>query len=247
VPIFELTLQRTYYEKGFFNVTTDFDRFVRSEEGPVRLKLGVNGEEIQGKIDRRSNPNGTARIFGRSMLRDWFQRNFELMDVVAVDLSSRDIVALDRPGSVRTSRLISGVGIRNHMDWKQFENHARTRMSQYFGVTLTEKKPMGFPKRFDMVSPDETIVGDAKFLTLVHGQKLPPAKFMEIAGHVWLLEKTEAVRKFLVFGNQQRVAEWWLEKYGGLKTPVEFFFLDDMGNVTDLKRTAHKSLQATTD
>jgi len=26
--------------------------------------------------------------------------------------------------------------------------------------------------------------------------------------------------------------------FGGLKTLVEFFFLDDMGNVTDLKRTA---------
>jgi hypothetical protein len=238
VPIFELTLQPTYYKKGFFNVTTDFDRFVRSEEGPVRLKLGMNGQEIQGTIDRKANQNGTARINGRSMLRDWFQRNFKPMDVVAVDLSSRDTVVLDRPVGVKTSRLISGMGIPNHMDWKQFENHARTWMSQYFGVTLTEKNPMGFPKRFDMVSPDGTIVGDAKFLTLVHGQKLPPAKFMEIAGHVWLLEKTEAVRKFLVFGNQQRVAEWWLEKYGGLKTPVEFFFLDDMGNVTDLKRTA---------
>ena len=238
MPIFELTLQPTYYKKGFFNVTTDFDRFVRSDEGPVRLKLGMNGQEIQATIGRKANQNGTARINGRSMLRDWFQRNFRPMEVVAVDLSSRDTIVLDRPVGVKTSRLISGMRIPNHMDWKQFENHARTWMSQYFGVTLTEKNPMGFPKRFDMVSPDGTIVGDAKFLTLVHGQKLPPAKFMEIAGHVWLLEKTEAVRKFLVFGNQQRVAEWWLEKYGGLKTPVEFFFLDDMGNVTDLKRTA---------
>ena len=184
MPIFELTLQPTYYKKGFFNVTTDFDRFVRSEEGPVRLKLGMNGQEIQGTIDRKANQNGTARIYGRSMLRDWFQRNFKPMDVVAVDLSSCDTVVLDRPVGVKTSRLISGVGIPNHMDWKQFENHARKRMSQYFGVTLTEKNPIGFPKRFDMVSPDGTIVGDAKFLTLVHGQKLPPAKFMEIAGHV---------------------------------------------------------------
>lgn len=34
---------------------------------------------------------------------------------------------------------------------------------------------------------------------------------MEIAGHVWLLERTTAQRRFLVFGNQRRVSEWWLE------------------------------------
>ena len=189
MPIFKLTLQRTYYKRGFFNVTTDFDRFVRSEEGPVRLRLGVNGQEIQGTIDRKANQNGTPRIYGRSMLRDWFQTNFKPLDVVAVDLSSSDIIVLYRPVSKKTSGVISEVGIPNRIHWKQFENHARKRMSQYFGVTLTEKNPIGFPKRFDMVSPDETIVGDAKFLTLVRGQKLPPAKFMEIAGHVWLLEK----------------------------------------------------------
>lgn len=72
------------------------------------------------------------------------------------------------------------------MSWRQFEDLARKTMSQYFGVTLVEKNPKGFPKRFDMVSADESIVGDSKYLTLVRKGGYPPAKMMEITGHVWL-------------------------------------------------------------
>ncbi len=120
-------------------------------------------------------------------------------------------------------------------DWREFEEFARETMSKYFGVHLEERRPQGSPKKFDMVSEKGDIVGDAKFLTLVHRKRLPPAKFMEIAGHVWLLEKINAKRRFLVFGNQKRVPEWWLEKYGYLVQNVEFYFIDNQGNVERLK------------
>lgn len=120
------------------------------------------------------------------------------------------------------------------MNWREFEELARKVMSKYFGARLTERNPKGFPKRFDMVSSKEDIVGDAKFLTLVNKTRLPPAKFMEISGHVWLLENVDAKRRFLVFGNQRRVPEWWLEKYGNLIKSVEFYFLDNKGNVEKL-------------
>ena len=110
------------------------------------------------------------------------------------------------------------------------------KMGAHFQTALHERQPAGSPKRFDLVSPAEDIVGDAKYLTLVRGVKLPPAKFMEIAGHVWLLERLlGAKRRFLVFGNQRRVAEWWLEKYGTLITTVEFYFLAEDGTVDRLR------------
>ena len=115
------------------------------------------------------------------------------------------------------------------MDWREFEEFARRAMSKHLNVELASRKVIGHPKHFDMVSNDGAVVGDAKFLTLVHGKGLPPAKFMEISGHVWLLERTPALRRFLVFGNQRRVAEWWLEKYGHLARTVEFYFLDGTG------------------
>ena len=39
MPIFKLTLQKTYFKQGFFNVIVDYDRYVRKANGPVRLRL----------------------------------------------------------------------------------------------------------------------------------------------------------------------------------------------------------------
>nr|MBN2278807.1 hypothetical protein [candidate division Zixibacteria bacterium] len=121
------------------------------------------------------------------------------------------------------------------MDWKSFQDFAGTVMGNHFNTVLSERQPTGCPKKCDYVSPNGEIVGDAKYLTLVDGHRLPPAKFMEIAGHVWLLEKTPGAKtRFLVFGNQRRVSEWWLEKYGGLNTLVQFYFLCDDGTLEQL-------------
>jgi len=111
----------------------------------------------------------------------------------------------------------------------EFESVALAAMSKEFGVPLAPGRVPGVPKLFDCVSPDGEIVGDAKSYTLVVGERLPPAKFSIIAEHVWLLEKTGARRKFLVFGNDRRVAEEWLRRYGHLASAVEFFFIDDAG------------------
>ncbi len=40
----------------------------------------------------------------------------------------------------------------------------------------------------------------------------------------------------LVFGNDRRVPERWLEKYGGLASDVAFYFLSDDGVLEDLGR-----------
>ena len=98
---FILTLQPTYYKQGFFNVVVDYDRYVRAKEGPIRLRLGRAGTEIEGKINRRVNPNGTARIHGGAKLRDWFQVNFEPMDAVIVGFDSPDVIVLEKPNSTR--------------------------------------------------------------------------------------------------------------------------------------------------
>lgn len=50
MPIFPLVLQKTYYKQGFFNVTVDFDHFVRSTEGQVDLVLLPAGTTIKGTI-----------------------------------------------------------------------------------------------------------------------------------------------------------------------------------------------------
>lgn len=85
-PVFSLRLYKTYYNQGFFNVPRAFDHLV-GDEGTVTLALD-GSSEIKGHIDRRANPNGTARVFGRVPLRNWFQRNYSEGDTVPVRFES---------------------------------------------------------------------------------------------------------------------------------------------------------------
>lgn len=87
-PIFKLTLHRTYYDRGFFNVTIAFDQYIRSTDGGVELIVGASGLRIEGRVNRKANRNKTARIIGGRMLKDWFRRSHKVGDVVDVDLSS---------------------------------------------------------------------------------------------------------------------------------------------------------------
>ncbi len=96
MPTFDLTLQKTYFKMGFFNVGVGCDRHVRKTEGPVRLRLGRDGREVAARVDRHATQNGTPRIMGGVPLRDWFQANFKPMGTVAVDLASHDVIVLDR-------------------------------------------------------------------------------------------------------------------------------------------------------
>jgi len=119
-----------------------------------------------------------------------------------------------------------------------FEKLARAVLGRHFDTTLMPGQVPGVPKSWDIVSAGGSIIGDAKYFTLVHGQRLPPAKFSVIAEHVWLLEKTGAPTIFLVFGNDQRVPVLWLQRYGKLVIGVEFYFLADDGKLELLQKIA---------
>lgn len=83
-PTYDLTLHKTYYEKGFFNLGVDVERFVTKDEGPVSLLLGRQRQQIGGRVTRTANQNGTPRVFGGAELRDWFFANFNMLDQVQV-------------------------------------------------------------------------------------------------------------------------------------------------------------------
>jgi hypothetical protein len=53
--------------------------------------------------------------------------------------------------------------------------------------------------------------------------------------HVWLLEKTGALAKFLVFGNDRQVPELWLKRFGKPVSGVAFYFLADDGKPEKLE------------
>lgn len=87
-PVYDLTLHKTYYEKGFFNLGVSVDKFVRPQSGEVKLILGTSKLVLNGKVDREANRNGTPRIHGGIELRDWFFKNYKLKDQVKVTVIS---------------------------------------------------------------------------------------------------------------------------------------------------------------
>lgn len=89
-----LTLHKTYYDQGFWNIPVDFDRFVRRDEGPITLVLGKGKQEIKAHVNRSANQNGTARIMGRGALRDWFHKNYKQGDKIPMSFATPNRIVL---------------------------------------------------------------------------------------------------------------------------------------------------------
>ena len=115
-----------------------------------------------------------------------------------------------------------------------FEQLARKIMSKHFRTSLKPDKKKDWPKKFDMVSCDYTIAGDAKYFTMVKGHKTPPAKLAIITEHVCFLQNTDAKKKFLVFGNDIKVPLEWLKRYKNIAKDVEFYFIHNNGKLEKL-------------
>lgn len=122
---------------------------------------------------------------------------------------------------------------RTSLTPRTFAKLAQEMMSAHFGIPLAPGEVPDLSRQFDLVSSDLDIVGDAKYVTSTRGKSSLPAKLSNVSEHVWLLEKTGAPVTFLVFGNDRRVPELWLERYGALAPNVAFYFLTDSG---ELKR-----------
>ena len=89
-------------------------------------------------------------------------------------------------------------------------------------------------KKFDLVSEDEVIIGDAKYLKNI---PVPAAKFDNITAYIWFLEHTKGQRKFLIFGRDIEIPQRWLKNKRSNKgslTNVEFYFLHDTGKLEKL-------------
>ena len=97
---FPLKLHKTYYSHGFFNVRVDWDHLVRGDNGPVVIELPT-GHKLEGYVNRNANLNGTARIFGGTDLRDWFQKQCDQGDVVEIVFVGPAHLRLPRKASAR--------------------------------------------------------------------------------------------------------------------------------------------------
>lgn len=124
----------------------------------------------------------------------------------------------------------------NSIDHKIFQEMTKKVIEKMWNVKFIEKQINigGLKKKFDYVSEDGNFIGDAKYYKSL---KTPSAKLSTIAEYVWLLEKTNAGKKFLIFGNDIDIPMKWLDRFGYI-TNVEFYFYD----LKELKLLNKKSL-----
>lgn len=183
------------------------------------IREAIGSQSHQSVYMLTKDLKGQGVINAERKGREWF---FYVNESATAKLTS--------PGPARSGQIFYG-----KLSPHEFEKLARKVMRDHFGMTFSEREVPGVPKRFDMVSENGRFIGDAKYYTLVDGKRLPPAKFSVIAEHVWLLGKTNAATKFLVFGNDMEVPRLWLSRYTALVDDVAFFFLSDEGDLTQLK------------
>jgi len=167
--------------------------------------------QITTKLEKAGAING--RLFGNEW-EYWFD-------------GSRQTIQTKALSPVVTSSLIN-------MRHQAFEIHARRLLETHYGQSLPRGSVTGIPKTWDYCSPDGSVVGDAKSFTMVGGDRYPPAKMSVIAEYIWLLSKTKAIQKFLVFGSDRRVCELWLSKHSHLIDDIQFWFLAGDGTLENI-------------
>ena len=110
----------------------------------------------------------------------------------------------------------------------KFEESVRDFCIKEFNVSFKAEKIKinDVSKSFDLVSDDSKHIGDVKYYRMCPNNGVPHAKLSTISEYVWLLEKTEAQHKFLIFGSDIKVPMYWLNRYKSI-TDVQFYFFDN--------------------
>lgn len=93
---FRLSLHRTYFNQGFFNVPVEFGQHFGRHDSVIEIRVEGRAAAVRGRIDRKAQQNGTPRIMGGMVLRDWFRSNFKQGDAVQVTIESATRIRLSR-------------------------------------------------------------------------------------------------------------------------------------------------------
>lgn len=94
-PMFQVTLGKTYYQNGFFNVPMKFSDFFPEHGTEISIYCGDSRALIRALVDRKTNQvNHTPRIYGRSALKNWFEHYKRLEEIVTVRIVSKNEIEL---------------------------------------------------------------------------------------------------------------------------------------------------------
>ena len=89
-----LTLQETYWNRGFFNVPIQYARHFGGDLEKINMLVPHHPLPIVGYISRTANSNGTPRIMGGRELLKWFRRESRPMGKINVEILSPTSIVL---------------------------------------------------------------------------------------------------------------------------------------------------------
>ena len=91
---FKVKLGSAYYKQGFFNVSVSYQQYFANDGDS--LEIICDGKHFDGYINRRCNNTYAPRVFGSTVLRDWFQKNFKQGDDVLVKVDCKERIYLSK-------------------------------------------------------------------------------------------------------------------------------------------------------
>ncbi len=71
-PHFAVTIGKTYYSQGFFNVPVNHERYFAKDGAQIQIECSGLSHTLTGTINRTVNKTYAPRIRGGVPLRDWF-------------------------------------------------------------------------------------------------------------------------------------------------------------------------------
>lgn len=94
-PTFDITLGKTYYHQGFFNVPVKFSGLFPEHGTQISIYCGDSRTLIRATVDRRANQsNQTPRIYGRASLANWFGLYKQLDEMATIRVVSTSEIEL---------------------------------------------------------------------------------------------------------------------------------------------------------
>ncbi|MGH8782214.1 DUF262 domain-containing protein [Paraburkholderia sp.] len=104
---FYVTLQPTYFNTGFFNVTVKASDLFPEAGASIKIVCGPEKLVVDGRFDRSTNTNGTPRVFGYTSLKNWFQQNLAPMEEFVVEMIGPSTISVNkcRPSAATFSPL----------------------------------------------------------------------------------------------------------------------------------------------
>lgn len=210
----------------------------KGEQGQTRVELTFDQIEavIPGQLPASASEHrawwaNTATSHVQAQ-EGWLESGWK---VDSTDLETETVVFEQERTISITERDTTPRDISTKETWLVAANDAAMN---HYQAGLHKRTIDPVPKPFPLVNEDETIVGDKTYAKMLKGGKTPYAVHSTISETVWLLQNTDAEHRFIIFGNDRRVPQTWIDRFGHLANGITFHYLETDGQLEVIKPEA---------